>query len=136
MVGDFDFLVERKRQFHPQAYAKYYEDFMARTYFHKAGQAIPLLESGHPFMISLPEVPFLEITRTLEDLVRGAVPVVSIFGDTDPYSMEWFDALAQMGDSEDTEVTVQIIPDSGHMALYEQPKSCSSFLERHFEPED
>ncbi len=136
MLADFDYLVQRKGQFHPQAYADYYEEFMAGSFFYHGRSAIPLIEAGHPFMIHLPEVPFLDITRTLEDLVRGAVPVVSIFGDTDPYSTEWFDALAQIGQGEDTEITLQIIPESGHMAVYEQPRSFSSFFERHFEPED
>jgi hypothetical protein len=35
-----------------------------------------------------------------------------------------------------TQITVQIIPKAGHMALFEQPKSVGSFFERHFEPED
>jgi pimeloyl-ACP methyl ester carboxylesterase/HEAT repeat protein len=136
MVPDFDFLVQRVGQFHPMAYADYYEEFMAGSFFHKGSSAIPLVEAGHPFLIKLPEVPILDITRTLEDLARGAIPVVSIFGDTDPYSNEWFDALSMLKTNEEIPVTVQIIPEAGHMAVFEQPKSVSSFLERLVEPED
>ena len=125
-VEDVVFLDSVKNRFAKRAWGIYYEQYLSRIQVVDDQGAVELSQMRTPMLYEVPEVPFLDLERTLKKLRSTNTPVTLVVGDDDLFAAEWL-AIPKLGEGKG--LYLHRVPGAGHFALYESPEESGRLLE-------
>ncbi len=118
-----EMLSVKKNEFHPDVWARHYQEMLAHTMVADTRKARALGASGYPLFLVPPEAPCVAEEEKLASLAEQGVPITGVFGSVDPYGVPWRKYLTSLASSYAGTVTVKVVDDGNHYMLHEIPRS-------------
>ncbi len=126
-----DMLSVKKNEFHPDVWARHYQEMLAHTMVADTRKATALGLSGYPLFLVPPEAPCVAEEERLASLAQQGLPITGVFGAVDPFGVPWRKYLTNLANRYAATVSVHVVDDGNHYMLHEIPKTARKSVRLH-----